>query len=146
MAKKQSKSYNRQLTNYLYFVCSLIFYVIFTDYFIRQISIGISVLGIIMLLVFSQIFEPRQMLIKNISEEFVGQEVVIKGIVKNPFFTKNILFFEIFDLDKIKAVKFSPTASELDLIKEQAFLEVHGTIKKYRGELEIIVKEVKEIG
>ena len=117
-----------------------------TDLVIRKISIGISIIGIVALLLFSAHFEPKEVLIENISQDQIGQEVVVKGIVKSVFFTKNTLLFEIFDSKKIKAVKFSPSAKEFELIKESNFLEITGKIQKYRGELEIVVKEVKKLG
>lgn len=116
-----------------------------TDFTIRKTAFFISLAGIALLIVFSMVFSPKETTVKSISEESIEKGVIVKGIVQKVFFTKNTLLFEIADPEKIRAVKFSPTKKELETIKENNFVELEGTVKKYNGELEIVAKNVKKI-
>ncbi|MBI2598004.1 MAG: OB-fold nucleic acid binding domain-containing protein [Candidatus Diapherotrites archaeon] len=115
------------------------------DFALRKISLAVSCAGILVLFALSNFFGPKETAIENISTQMLEKEVSVKGIAKNVRLSKNTLLFEILDPTKISAVKFSPTKQELGLVKENEFLEFVGTVKKYNGRLEVVVKSVKKI-
>mgnify|MGYP001559102323 CR=1 FL=1 len=115
------------------------------DYFIRKISVATSLLGIVFLAVFLPQFSPKETQIREISESNLGEIVLVKGIAQNVQFKKNTLTLDVFGTAKIHAVKFYPTEKELEIAVEGNFLEITGTVKKYKGNLEIEAKSVKKI-
>ncbi len=112
---------------------------------IGKIAILASIIGMLTLFFSMQFFAPRQIPIESISKSLVGKEITVQGIARNVYYQKDTLFFELFGLAKIKAIKFFPQETDLQTIKENSIIEVRGTVQTYRKELEIIVKEVKKI-
>jgi len=97
------------------------------------ISILISILGIILLLLISLTFQPKQIKIKQINSEMLNQKVKVSGKVIS---LKNYDNFQLITLNdssgKITIINNNP----INLTKNQNII-VQGKVEEYKNQLEI---------
>ncbi|GEM_PF-2762505 len=106
---------------------------------------GIAIFGMVSLVLLEQIFAPQKIQISEINDSLEGKKIIAIGQAKNSFARENTLFFDLENNGKIKAVKFSPSKEEIILANENRFLQVTARVQKFRGNLELIVQEMKKI-
>lgn len=111
----------------------------------RILLILISLAGIFGLFALDLYFAPVTIEAGKIFRELEGKKVITQGRTGNEFVRSGTLFFELQNNGKIKAVIFSPSKEELDLVHKKSFVQVTGRIQKFRSELELIVDKVTAI-
>ena len=116
-----------------------------TPHAIRIAAIALSIAGLVAVLAFSALFEPKEISLKEIDGTFEGKAVRSKGFVNSSFMIRNSLIVELFEGKKFKAVKFNPTEIELEALRKNSFVEVEGKVQRYNGSLEIIIERVRKI-
>ena len=117
----------------------------FDDFFFRKLALGIGIAGILLLAAMSAATKPLEVSIPEINGGMLQKKVSTEGIVKNRFYSKNTLLFELADGKSIKAVVFSPTEKELKEIENSAVIRIEGTVQEYKGKIEIVAEKVKRI-
>ena len=106
----------------------------------------LSLAGLFSLVLLENVFEPiKKIAIKDINKSLVSKKVELSGQVQNAFVKKNTLFFELSNNGTIKAVKFDPTKTDLEIVRTGEFVNALGTIQEYQTELEIVIEEVTPI-
>jgi len=116
----------------------------FDDFFFRKLALGIGIAGILLLAAMSAATKPLEVSIPEINGGMLQKKVSTEGIVKNRFYSKNTLLFELVDGKSIKAV-VSPTEKELKEIENSAVIRIEGTVQEYKGKIEIVAEKVKRI-
>jgi DNA/RNA endonuclease YhcR with UshA esterase domain len=119
-----------------------------------KIAFGVSILGIIGMIIFSGQLEPNELQINKINPGMLDEEVSVEGIVEeikeSP--NKHTYFLEIMDnTGKINVVIFEKEAYDLEknnlnihnLIMRR--IKVLGTVTEYNGHLELILKDSKSL-
>jgi DNA/RNA endonuclease YhcR with UshA esterase domain len=118
----------------------------FDDFLLRRLCLLLSVAGLGALLVLSGMQSPKQLRVDEIGNSFLSEKVSTKGIVMWSRLAKGVLIFEIQDIGRIKCVVFTPAAEHLAAVRKGRVVEVEGTVKMYKGALEIVAERVKAIG
>lgn len=104
-----------------------------------KIALICSIVGVFIVLVFAEKLEPPLVRIIEISEDFMDQDVMIQGEVVSVKITPSTSIFDVKDESgSVKVVTFD---KGYDIGKGQA-VEVTGTVKEYKGVLEIEAKRV----
>lgn len=110
-----------------------------SDSSLKKLSLVISLIGIVALFLFTQFVEPKRVSISEITDEMIGQRMLVNGTVKSLSEKGSNTFFTIDDGAQIKAVIFN---KKFELSENQDILAI-GRIELYRNELEIIIEEIK---
>jgi len=113
-----------------------------SDERLSKLSIAASVLGLLFLLFFYFFFEAKEKRVFEINENDLNSKVKVQGRIENVSLKNNVLVFDLIDLKKIKAVIFSPSKKEILIVENFDSVKVLGSVKEYRGELEIEVEEI----
>ena len=111
----------------------------------NKIALIIALLGIILLFAFEQGSELLiKMRIGEVSKKNIGQSAIIAGRVLSFRESEKTMQFELYDGNKISAVKFNPSTVERALIREKQFVQVAGKVAFYNKKIEIIAEKVEE--
>jgi len=114
---------------------------------ISRIALLASVLGLAMLVVMADLFEPRPVKISEIDETLAGWPVKVNAKIHSYYEKDNVAFLQLYDgTGKIKAVLFRPSEEQRQAIGKNKFASFEGKIKIYREELEIVVEGIEEWG
>ncbi len=116
--------------------------------FVMKISLVGSFIGLFVIYIIASYMIYPSVKIGYITGEMTGKTVNITGIVKNVHKDKNnYCFITVFDnTGEIKTVLWKNTLLKLnETIKNGDFLNIIGNVKLYKGEPEIIAKDVKFI-
>lgn len=114
------------------------------DFLLRRVALALAVAGLLALAAIAELQKPTAVEIGEISEGMLGEEVSAAGIVTWRQYTKNALIFGIEDsAARINAVRFSPGVEELAVVERGAAVRVSGTVKRYKGKLEIVAESVQ---
>lgn len=109
------------------------------DKVIARVSAAMAVAGFIALILLSQ--EGQSTDLGEISRQLVGKKIITQGIALNPALREQNLFFTLAGKQKIKVVEFKSQTRKEDI--ENRLVEVQGTVKTYKGELEIIAEKIR---
>ena len=109
----------------------------------KHLSLAIALIGFTALIILLP--NERVILIEEITPGNSGEIVITNGAIRNLQIKNNNVFFELENNGRIKAVYFSPKTEQLMEIRENKIVKVKGKIALYKGELEIILREVKII-
>ncbi len=74
-----------------------------------------------------------------------GEKILITGKIKQLSISNGNAFFELENNGTVKTVYFNPKQEQLALLRENSMVLVHGQTATYKGEPEIIAREVKAI-
>ena len=114
----------------------------------KRIVILFSIIGLILLVVYSELFMPQEQPISNLSNLKEGTIVSISGIIKNVSEENNYVKFNLCENTScIQSILFNPSRNQLNLInnygitKERAVIS--GQYKMYMDTPEIIVYNIK---
>jgi len=110
-----------------------------------KLSILTSIIGISGLLVFLFVSKPLQVRVQDIDETLLGKRVEVSGKVEDLFSKNGHIFFYLRNVSKIKVVAFRSTVKRLGLedLRDGDSVKVIGTVERYRGEIEIITKDLR---
>lgn len=107
---------------------------------IRKICFFSSIIGIVVLYIFTLFLEPYQLSIASIMDTDIGKMISVKGTVKSVYFSEKTLFFELHDNGrKIDVVSFDNKLNTT----ENSSITVIGRLSMYKGNAEIIVEKIK---
>ena len=110
---------------------------------LKLISAAKAIIGLILGVVLLP--EEKSLLVNEISEKHLGEKVITFGQIKELNISEGNAFFEIENEARIKAVYFKPSIEQMASLRENALVKARGKIVLYKGELEIIIQEVKRI-
>ncbi|MFC2143334.1 exodeoxyribonuclease VII large subunit [Candidatus Aenigmatarchaeota archaeon] len=123
--------------------------VMLSDSAIAKICLLIVVIGIIILYFLTQIIEPVEMSVTEITRDHVGQKVAVSGYVVALNENDGHYFFMLIEEPErsygIQAVLFNNKANTINtaLLGNGEFITVHGEVALYQNNIEIIVEDVK---
>jgi DNA/RNA endonuclease YhcR with UshA esterase domain len=107
---------------------------------IFKISLIISLLGILLLLIYSENITLPTKNIQNITNKDVDKQIKIVGQVIRLTDLPGLMILDIKDnTEQITVVIFK---EETLNINKNDFLEIQGKVAEYRGELEIIAEKI----
>ena len=112
------------------------------DATIYKISFAITVIGI-GLLFFSSINSVIE--VKQLDESLLNQRVSVQGITEKSYQKNKVLIFWLYSNESIKCVLFNPSQKEIELTKNNSFVQISGVVKEYERELEIVVEQLQEL-
>lgn len=119
-----------------------------SDSQLMKLCLIISVAGIIALYVLAQFAEPVEMKISGIDSSLAGRNILVTGKVSSYFESSGNVFITIENNGTVKAVMFANDAdknpSVYDL-KINDSISVEGKLEIYKGELEIIARNLREM-
>lgn len=115
------------------------------DYLLRRLALLFSVIGLISIFFISQLNEPKEIKISEITGKQISEKISTTGIVSWSRFSKGALIFELQDSGKIPCVIFSPTVEHFSLVKKGKAVKVEGKLQLYKNSPEIIVEKVFSI-
>lgn len=111
-----------------------------------KIALATAAIGIMLLFLVQTNYEPRQAKIGEISGEKTGLAIEIKARVTWFAETEKAISFEIYDGNKIQAIKFNPSQEERKLVREKKFLKITGKIDSYQKKLQVLAEKIQEAG
>ncbi len=112
---------------------------------IAKIALIVSVLGLVLVVFVIEQQRPIETSISGILGEQTQQKVSVNAKILSAYLTKNALLLQLYDGNKISAVRFAPSGEERKIAKKGNLVRVVGNIRQYRGELEIIVEKIELI-
>jgi DNA/RNA endonuclease YhcR with UshA esterase domain len=110
-----------------------------------KVAFGGSIVGVVILFIFSQNVSVEEKAISKITSEDVGKKVKIKGFVENVFDSERATILEIVQAEDIKVVLFKK-GNETIGIKKGNFVEVIGKVSEHEGGAEVVGQRVRVIG
>ncbi len=111
-----------------------------------KISILVSISGIIALFLLNTSLGSPNMQIKDINQEMINEKATIQGEITYLYISKDgHVFLKVKDESgEIKVVIFKDSGlSNVYGLEEGQKISVSGKIQEYKGELEIIARDVK---
>ncbi len=112
---------------------------------ISAIALCVSIFGVALLLLFSEVIEARQVKIQEIDNSMLDWHVVLNARVESVWQKNDTIFMQLYDgTGKIKAVLFKPSREQQALIGKNMFASFEGKVQFYRNELEIVVERVEK--
>ena len=103
------------------------------------LSLFFSALGILALFYLAKAFEPVALSPGEVSGEFVGKTVLVKGTVESAASGRT---FKTFSLCRTKCVKVIDFGNR-EPPERGSFVSVEGTVKEYRGEIEVVAEIIE---
>ncbi|MEA3229624.1 MAG: OB-fold nucleic acid binding domain-containing protein [archaeon] len=110
---------------------------------LKIISLSISIMGIIILAYSTEMHNPQQIQIKDITENMQGDCILVCGIVKKSRNSNNMLFMELESNKESIDIIFFNIKNERTIPKYTE-LCVKGTVEIYKEKTEIIGKKIIE--
>ena len=108
------------------------------DIQLLRLCFVLAFLGLGALFVLSKTVEGEIVGISEISEEKIGQKVVVQGVVHN---LRQLETMTLFSLQENGADILVVSFSAAD-IEENDVVTVTGSVKEYKGELEVVAEEI----
>ncbi len=116
---------------------------------LMKLCLAMSVIGVIALFFIVQFIEPKELSILDISQSYVGREVITNGNISSYAVNSGNIFIELTDLNSneaINVVVFEKDANTLNTeLKKGDKIKVTGKVAFYKNELEIIASSVEKI-
>ncbi len=106
-----------------------------------RIAIIGALVGIFLLYVISGSIKLDETSIGRIEEEDIGNDVKVKGMVKDVFNSEKLSIVTISQPEDLKVLLFDNVS-----IDEGDYIEVIGEVEEYKGEREVIGNRVRMIG
>lgn len=110
------------------------------DKTLLKVSLICSILGILILIFISHKIEIPITDIREINKDQLDQKIKVRGEISSITSLDDITILTIDDsTGEIKTVLFD----KIDL-KQNTVVEISGTIEEYKGEIEIIIDDIKK--
>ena len=106
-----------------------------------KISLIISIIGIFILYLISSKISINTIKISDINEDLIDKEVKIKGTVKQYFNNPSVIILKI--EDETGSIKVAVFKNKDTVFKTKTNVEITGTVRKYKSELELIAKTIR---
>ena len=105
-----------------------------------------ALLGILAISFFISIEQPSRVRISEITERLVDKKIQVNGVINSPSFSNGNYFFTLTDDSEMRVVAFEADIrkNKIDTkkIKDNETVSIEGTVQIYRGNIEIIAKEI----
>lgn len=110
-----------------------------------RISILTSIIGLISLFFITSFTQAQTIRISDIDDSYIGKTVSVQGEITSIFNAKGHYFISLKDGQTIKVVIFSNNADKLNVhsLEKGDKIDVLGKVDKYKGELEILPKDIE---
>jgi hypothetical protein len=108
----------------------------------EKTALAVSIAGIACLFFAQNYFQAEQLTIGEIEKEKNGTLVETKGRTSQFGENEKTLFFELFDGNKIFAIKFNPTTEERKIARENKFVKITGKKELNGKKPEIIIEKI----
>ena len=105
---------------------------------LKEISILISVIGIMLLLILSNLVEPKLIKISDIDKHYLNQKIKTKGIVKKLIQYNNFMILTIKDNEKEIFVFVDKI---IDINKDSNIIVI-GRVTEYKDKLQIRAEKI----
>lgn len=112
------------------------------DALLARISLVLAVFGVAALGLLAEVQKPVDADISELGGLDIGSRVSVKGSVAEIFKARNALVFTVYDGNFVKAVVFSPSEEEKEIVRKGNIVEVRGRLQNYKGEIEIIAEKI----
>ena len=110
---------------------------------ISIITLIISAIGILFLFVVSQNLEAKEISIDNISNQNLGEKVMIKGKIQEINYQKNSIELVLENQNKSKLEIIMFTDKILNL-KQNQTVQIYGKVDSYKNKLQIIIDRITQ--
>lgn len=118
------------------------------EFDIAKICLILTIVGITGLFVIVQTIQPKVVRIREIDTSIIGQLIEVNATIKS-ISKDGHVFFNLEDgNDSIKAIMFERDAKNHEHVyelKKNDNVTVIGEVNNYRGELEIVVKNIRKM-
>lgn len=114
-----------------------------SDKTLMKLSLAMSVIGIIALFFITQMIEPLETHIDDISDAMAGRNIVVHGTVDSLAENNGNVFIELRNNSKISVVLFEKDAGNVKNLGVGMNVTVIGKLSVYKGSLEIVVGSVE---
>ncbi len=105
-----------------------------------KVAIISALIGVFILYIVSESITIDESSIGKIENEDIGNDVKVKGVVKDSFSGEKISIITITQPEEMKIVVYENVS-----VKEGDYIEVIGEIDEYNGELEVIGNRIRVI-
>jgi hypothetical protein len=111
----------------------------------EKIALAVSITGIICLFFAQNFFPAERLSIGEIGKAKAGISIETKGRISNLRETEKTISFELYDGNKIFAIKFNPTDEERKTARESKFVKITGK-KEFSGKKpEIVIEKITQL-
>ncbi|MCR4335730.1 MAG: Gti1/Pac2 family protein [archaeon] len=107
----------------------------------KIIGLGLALVGLMVLAMVLP--EERNLRISEIKQEYIGETIIVVGIIKELEIRNGNVFFFLENESGIKAVYFSPKTEQMLILKENETIKATAQISSYKNELELIIEKVE---
>jgi len=116
----------------------------------KRIIIIFSIIGLILLVIYSLFFNPQEQPISNLSNLKEGTIISVIGIIKDVSINNNLVTFSFCENTScVQSILFNPSSKQLDQITKYSTTKervvISGQYKTYLGTPEIIIYNIKKI-
>lgn len=113
------------------------------EYWLNRIALACGTIGAVLLFYYACMAAPSPATIGQLDNGAPDKKVIVQAMVDSAFVKGQTLFFTLDDGNKIKAVKFAPSATDKFFAQKGAFVAVTGTVKEYGGALELVAEKIE---
>lgn len=106
-----------------------------------KIAIICAFVGVFLLYLISDSIKMDEKSIEQIENEEIGNDVKVKGVVKDVFNGEKISIITITQPEEMKIILYENVS-----VSEGDYIEVIGEIDEYKGEREVIGNRIRVIG
>ncbi len=112
-----------------------------SDKTLMRVSVAVSAIGVIALFLIATFLGPTRASIGGLK---LGENVLIGGVVHDYSESKGNVFFTLVNDSSVRVVVFAQDAERLPQIIDGDSVTVTGKVQLYRGDIEIIAKDVRQ--
>ncbi len=108
-----------------------------------KIALIITILGLVFLVILSQLIKVGESPIAKITKEALEEDVKLTGKITKMSETNNTIFLQIQSQDSISVIVFRDETVDL---RQNDVVEIEGTVEDYQGNLEIVANKIRVVG
>lgn len=133
------QKYKSRWINYLFIVID--------ESFLSKLSLAMTLIGITALFLISIKIEPEKSEIGDITANLIGHKISVEGFITDFYWHDGHFFATLSEnRDEIKLVVFERDAKKFPALKnvtKGSHIIASGSVNEYKGEIEIVVKDVR---
>jgi len=111
---------------------------------VTKIALAMSITGLLSIFLLEQFFQPTELEIREINENSIGKNVLVKGIVKWKREKQGAIVFGLSNGKEISCVLLKKEKDFLEILKIGEFIVVEGRVQKGLNEEQIIVQRISK--
>lgn len=110
---------------------------------IAKIALIASILGLVLVVFALEQQQPQEASISGILQGQAVQKASINAKILSAYAAKNALLLQLYDGNKISAVRFNPSEGERQIARKGNLVRVVGNIRQYQGMPEIVIEKIE---